>query len=50
MKTYNYYYNRTPISKQQFLYIVPENWETEVDDFGHYSWGYYSAEQLDDEE
>lgn len=46
MKKYNYFYNGQPITKQQFSANVPGDWENEVNDFGHYSWGYYSAEEL----
>ena len=42
MKTYNYFYNGTPITKMQFLKAVPENWEKEVKD-GEYSYGYFRA-------
>ena len=47
MKKYNYYYNGQPISKEQFLKSVPENWESEIDEIGHYSWGYFKAEEID---
>jgi hypothetical protein len=42
MKKYNYFYDNTPITKNQFLLIVPENWEDEVKN-GEYSYGYYNA-------
>lgn len=50
MKAYNYFYNGQPISKNQFLAVVPEKWEDEVDEFGHYSYGHYSAEEKDSDE
>lgn len=46
MKTYNYFHDKRPISKDQFLKAVPENWETEVID-GEYSYGYYRAIEMD---
>jgi hypothetical protein len=49
MKTYNYFYDGQPISKYQFLKSVPEDWEKYVDEFGHYSCGYYSAEERDND-
>lgn len=42
MKTYNYFYDGTPITKAQFLKAVPENWEEEVEN-GEYSYGYFRA-------
>jgi hypothetical protein len=46
MKTYNYYYNGTAITKKQFLQVVPLNWESEVEN-GEYSFGYYRAIERD---
>ncbi len=46
MKKYNYYYNRQPISRKEFLTIAPENWESEVDENGEYSFGYYRATEI----
>ncbi len=46
MKTYNYFYNGTPITKSQFIKSVPENWEEEVEN-GEYSYGYYIAVERD---
>ncbi len=43
MKNYNYFHNGVAISKSNFLKVVPENWESEVDEFGEYSYGYYRA-------
>jgi len=43
MKTYNYYYNGQPIPKSQFLSIAPENWESNLDEYGEFSFGYYRA-------
>jgi hypothetical protein len=50
MKTYNYFYDGQPITKKQFLAAVPENWESEVDELGEYSYGYYRAVQRDEDE
>jgi hypothetical protein len=46
METYNYFYNGTPITKTQFLAVVPENWENKVEN-GKYSWGYYTAFEIE---
>lgn len=43
MKTYNYFYYGQSITKAQFLENVPENWEQDVDGYGEYSYGGYSA-------
>ena len=45
-KKYNYAYYHTPISKNDFLRNVPENWEEEVVN-GAYSWGGYNANEID---
>lgn len=42
-KTYNYFYKGVAISKSQFLAANPENWESEVNELGEYSYGSYSA-------
>ncbi len=44
---YNYFYNGNPISRDQFISNVPENWESEIDQYGNYSWGYYRASERD---
>jgi hypothetical protein len=44
-KVYRYTYDKQPISKAQFLSVVPTNWESEVVD-GEYSWGYYRAIEI----
>jgi hypothetical protein len=46
MKNYNYFYNNVAISKSNFLKVVPENWESEVDEFGEYSYGHYRAIEI----
>lgn len=46
MKKYNYYYNGKPITKNQFISNVPENWESELI-AGEFSWGYYRAILID---
>jgi len=46
MKKYNYYYNGQPITKNQFISNVPENWENDLID-GEFSWGYYRAILID---
>lgn len=49
MKTYIYFYDGTPITKAEFLSVVPKSWESEVVD-GEYSWGYYRAVEIETEE
>ena len=48
-KMYNYFYNRTPITKDNFAMYVPENWESELVN-GEYSWGYYRASEVEEED
>jgi hypothetical protein len=43
MTNYNYYYNKQIISRDNFLMMVPENWESNLDWHGEYSFGYYRA-------
>ena len=52
MKTrkFNYFYNGTAIPRANFVANVPENWEKELDEFGNYSYGYYSAQSIDQNE
>lgn len=50
MKEYNYFYAKQPIPKSQFISCVPENWEEEVDEYGEYSYGYYKAIEIEEEE
>lgn len=45
-KMYIYFYNKTPISKDNFVKKVPENWESEVID-SKYSYGYFTAIEID---
>ena len=47
MKTYNYYFDKQPITKNQFLASVPKNWENDINNYGEYSYGYYRAVELD---
>ena len=46
MRTFNYYYNGTPINRNNFEKAVPTNWKNEVEN-GTYSYGYYRAEELE---
>jgi len=50
MKKYNYFYNGQPILKSQFLSVVPEDWEKDIDKNGEYSWGYYRAVEREKDE
>lgn len=43
---YNYYYYGVAIPRNQFLLNVPENWESEVDEHGVFSWGGYKAVEI----
>jgi hypothetical protein len=49
MKTYNYFYDKQPITKEEFEKNVPKNWQDEVNEFGQYSYGYYRATEIDEE-
>ena len=48
MKTrrFNYFYNGEAIPKRNFTNNVPENWEKDLDQYGNYSDGYYSAQNV----
>lgn len=46
MKKFNYFYNKQPITKEEFLKSVPKNWENDIND-GEYSYGYYRAIEID---
>jgi len=48
MKKYNYFYYGTPIQRRVFLSNVPESWESEVDEYGGYSYGGYRAELIEE--
>jgi len=45
MKTYNYFYDGQPITKEQFEKNVPKDWQNELSKFGKYSYGYYTAKE-----
>ena len=47
MKKYNYFYDKTPITRAQFLKAVPEDWESEVVN-GEYSYGCYRASEIEE--
>lgn len=49
MKTYNYSYYKTPISKSNFEANVPKNWIDEIEN-GEYSWGGYRASEVENED
>ena len=49
-KRFNYFYNGKPIPKEKFEKSVPKNWMDELDQSGEYSYGYYRASQLNEEE
>ena len=50
MKTYNYFYNGTPITRAQFEAVAPIDWEENCDELGDYSYGYYRATLIDVEQ
>ena len=37
----NYFYNKQPITKFEFLINVESDWLDKIDSFGYYSFGYY---------
>ncbi len=43
-QTFNYFYNGVAITKSQFEFIVPQNWQDYLSEYGSYSYGYYKAE------
>lgn len=45
MNTYNFFYYDTAIPKSQFIAAVPANWESELDEYGEYSYGGFRATQ-----
>lgn len=47
-KEYNYFYYGTPIFKAQFIANVPENWESEINEYGEYSYGGYRAIEVEE--
>ena len=47
MKTYNYFYYGQAITKQDFENNVPDDWESNVDEFGQYTYGGYRATERD---
>jgi hypothetical protein len=46
MRTHNYFDNGQSITKKQFESVVPSDWMDNLDEFGNYSWGYYSAKSI----
>jgi len=46
-KRFNYRYDGRAITREQFEKAVPENWQYELDEYGYYSYGYYSATLID---
>jgi hypothetical protein len=46
MRTHNYFYNNQSISKKEFESRVPNDWMENLDEYGNYSHGYYSAKAL----
>lgn len=42
-----YFYDGMAITRKQFESNVPENWLSEIDEFGQYSWGYYRVNVLE---
>jgi len=43
--SYNFFYDGTPMSKGEFLKKFGENWKKKFvrDQWGNWSWGYFSA-------
>tara|TARA_R110001606_G_scaffold127073_3_gene261124 strand:- start:953 stop:1096 length:144 start_codon:yes stop_codon:yes gene_type:complete len=46
MNKYIYKYDGRAIPFNNWIKEVPENWEQQVDEFGRFSWGYYSATKI----
>ncbi|MDD4700566.1 MAG: hypothetical protein PHV07_10025 [Oscillospiraceae bacterium] len=46
-KRFNYRYDGQAIRKDEFEKHVPENWQDQLDQYGYYSYGYYSATLID---
>ena len=42
----NYFYNGQAITRTEFESVVPKNWIDELNEFGQYSYGYYSVQVL----
>ena len=47
MNKFKFFYNGTPITKQNFINAVGDNWKNELVD-GEFSWGYYRASLIED--
>tara|TARA_R100001244_G_C5144220_1_gene128467 strand:+ start:672 stop:818 length:147 start_codon:yes stop_codon:yes gene_type:complete len=48
MKNYRFTYYGVAISKKNFLQSVPENWESDLNEFGCFSYGGYDATLIED--
>lgn len=46
-RTFNYTHHGQAISRAHFIRNVPSDWMDHVDEYGHYSWGHYSANERD---
>ena len=46
-KKFNYRYDGQAIRGSEFKKNVPKNWQDELDEYGCYSYGYYSATLID---
>ena len=46
MKKYNYYFWNVPITRKMFLKGVHYMWKNRVDEYGHYSYVGYRAEEI----
>jgi len=45
---FNYFNQGQPITKDQFLKNVPEDWKSDLDCYGHFSHGHYRAGIVDE--
>ena len=43
----NFFYNKQPITKFEFLLNVESDWIKKIDSIGYYSFGYYHCQILE---
>ena len=46
-RSFNYFYNGQDIGRAEFLSRVPQDWMSHLDEYGTYTWGYYTANERD---
>ena len=40
---FNFFHQGRAITKAQFVNNVPSDWQSNLDEYGNYSWGFYKA-------